>query len=139
MLAHTHKHARASVHTRCIYTQSYAYIHVHYSKYIYIYIYRIYVPIVTNYKHVSLYWWICYRVIIVHVVLPLLLLLDNRVTQTGLFPSLLSNDFNHLFLFHLWYYCKMGPATIAISQTLQIFIELYIFMCLYIYIYMYRI
>lgn len=81
MLAHTH----TSVHTRCIYTQSYAYIHVHYSKYIY----RIYVPIVTNYKHFSLYWWICYHVVIIHVVMPLILSLDNRVTQTDRFPSLL--------------------------------------------------
>lgn len=42
-----------------------------------------------------------------------------------------NNHFCSFFVFHLWYCCKLGPATIAISQTLQIFI----YRSMYTYIY----
>lgn len=50
-----------------------------------------------------------------------------------------NNHFCSFFVFHSWYCCKLGPATIAISQTLQICIYRSMYTYIYIPIYVKRI
>lgn len=138
---HTHTH-NAYTHTViCIYT------YVHDSKYIF----RIHVPISTYYEHFhSIYGYViivCVYIYSYAVVSLIVSLLDNGIIQSALmlydmWPLMSGSQSRKYFcffscLFHLWYCCKMGPATIALSQTLQIFIYLYIYIFIYIYICIY--
>lgn len=136
----------AWVHTQCIYTHSH--MHIYICAWQQIYIYRIHVPISTYYEHfhsiygyviiVCVYKFICSCVSYYFITRQW----NNTVCPNVLwhvdtdlrFPSLetVSSPFH---VFFTWgYCCKMGPATIAFSRTLQIFFYLYIYMCIFLYI-----
>lgn len=134
---------RDHTHTMHIYTQSYAYtVHMCMTANIYI----IHVPIATYYEHFhSISGYVIIECVYVFICSCFSRFITRQCNNTVCHIVLWHVDTNFRFprnnfcsfscLFHLWYYCKMGPATIAFSQTLQIFIYLYIYMCIYIDVY----
>lgn len=147
---HDHTHAmHIYTHHMHIYIcawQQISYIYI----YIYIYMYSMFQYLCTT----NIFHSICGYVTIVcvrysYVVVSLIVSLpDNGIIHNTICHNVLwrghwyqvPQSRNHFYTFsclHLWYCCKMGPATIACSQTLQIFIYLYIYICIFMYRYLY--
>lgn len=145
----------AYIHTSYAYihmcmTANYIYMYIHIHTYICIYIYSMFQYLCTT----NIFHSICGYVTIVcvrysYVVVSLIVSLpDNGIIHNTICHNVLwrghwyqvPQSRNHFCAFsclHLWYCCKMGPATIAFSQTLQIFIYLYIYICIFMYRYLY--